>query len=153
MLVAFRDLDKEPNHCWAITINKFVQLQLIWSNSQILLRTNMVFYKACILSTLLYRCKSWAFTHAQVGKFNAIDMGILHKLSGVKSWQKLRIVKVATRCDIKQIPTMFTKTRMQWVGHMVRMRNIRFPKKKKLGIGEGRGERVGEAQVGGGHTI
>lgn len=48
---------------------------------------------------------------------------------------------------------MFTKTRMQWVGHMVRMRNIRFPKKKKLGIGEGRGERVGEAQVGGGHTI
>jgi hypothetical protein len=46
----------------------------------------MVFYRACILSTLLYECEVWALTHAQAGKLNVIQMGFLHKLSEVKWW-------------------------------------------------------------------
>jgi hypothetical protein len=56
-------------------------------------------------------------------------MGFLHKLSGVKWWQKLSNVEVTTICDIEQIPTMLNKTRMRWAKHMVRMENTKFPRK------------------------
>jgi hypothetical protein len=93
----------------------------------------MVFYKACIPSTLLYECESWALTQAQARKFNAIHMGFLCKLLGVKWWQKLSNVKVATKCDIEQIPAMLSTTRMWWVGHMVRMGDTRLPRKILFG--------------------
>jgi hypothetical protein len=86
MVLAFRDLEKELSRCWVLATSKFGQLQPIWSNSQISLWNKMVFYKACIPSPLLYRCKLWALTQAQVGKFSAIHMGFLRELSGVKWW-------------------------------------------------------------------
>jgi hypothetical protein len=63
-LTISKGLDKELSCCWALATNKFVQLQPIWSNSEILLWTKMVFYKACISSILLYGCELWAFTQA-----------------------------------------------------------------------------------------
>jgi hypothetical protein len=127
------ELEKELSRRWALATGKFAQLEPIWSNSQISLRTKMLFYKACIPSTLLYGCESWALTQAQAGKLNAIHMRFLRQLSGVKWWQKLSNVEVAARCDIEQIPAMLSKTRMRWVGHMIRMGNTRLPKKILFG--------------------
>jgi hypothetical protein len=61
-LATSRNLEKELNRHWVLATSKFVQLEPIWSNSQILLQAKMVFYRACNLSTLFYGCESWAFT-------------------------------------------------------------------------------------------
>jgi len=133
MLITFRDMEKELSRHWALTIGKFAQLQPIWSNNHISLHTKIVFYKACISSTLLCGCESWALTQAQVRKFNAIHMGFLRKLLGVKWWQKLSNEEVATICNIELIHKMLNKTCMRWARHMVRMGNIRLPRKILFG--------------------
>ncbi len=52
------------------------------------------------------------------------------------------------RCNIEQIPTVLNKTRMLWVGHMVRMGNIRFPMKIFFGGLASAGVRgAGEAET------
>jgi hypothetical protein len=81
-------------------------------------------------------------------------MGFLHKLLRVKWWQKLNNIEVAARCDIEHIPTMLSKIRMRWVGHMIRMENTRLPRKIPFwGIGKGRDEGAGEAETKHGHVI
>jgi hypothetical protein len=128
-VATFRDLEKELNHYWELTTGKFVQFQPIWSIAKFCYGPIWFFTRPYIPSTLLYECESWALTQAQARKFNAIHMGFLHKLFRAKWWQKLSNVKVAARCDIEQIPTMLSKTRMRCMGQMVRMGIVGSPRK------------------------
>jgi hypothetical protein len=60
-------------------------------------------------------------------------MRFLRKILGVKWWHKLSNEEVAMWCDTEQIPQMLCKTRMRWVGHMIRMGNNRLPNKILFG--------------------
>ncbi len=126
-------VEQELHKRWAQVVGKFAQLQPIWSNAKISLRTKMVFYQARIPPTLLYGCESWALTQAQENKLNVIHMRFLRKILDVKWWHKLSNEEVAARCDTEQIPQMLCKTRMRWAGHMIRMGNNRLPKKILFG--------------------
>jgi hypothetical protein len=75
----------------------------------------------------------WTLTQVQARKLNAIHIGFLHKLLRVKWWQKFSNEEVAAICNIELIPVMLSKTCMRWAGHMVKMGNIRLPRKILFG--------------------
>ena len=75
---------KEINHRKGKASGTFRELDMVWKDRYINLSTNLKFYNACVLSTLLYAAECWSLTERDEARLDAFDMRCQRKILRIK---------------------------------------------------------------------
>ena len=77
----------------------------VWSNNKLSDHTKVNVYKACVISTLLYRSESWTMRAHQEKMLNVFHMRCLRRILGI-TWQDRVTNKVVL--EKAGIPSLYT---------------------------------------------
>jgi len=89
-------------------------------------RTKIAVYRA-VVTTLLYGCETWTLYRHQIRKLDQFHMRCLRSIARIKRRDKVPNTDVLRICDITGIEAMLLQAQLCWVGHVVRMPDIRIP--------------------------
>ena len=100
----------------------------VWENMKLTVHTKLKVYQACILSTLLYGCKSWTTYVSQERRLNRFHMRSLRRVRNI-SWQNhVPDTEVLEQAQSQSIFVLLSHWRLRWLGHTCRMNDGRLPK-------------------------
>ncbi|KAJ1203452.1 hypothetical protein NDU88_007238 [Pleurodeles waltl] len=103
--------------------------EFLWARRGIRLSTKLKMYKAVILPTLLYACETWTVYERHAKKLNCFQVNCLRRLLKV-TWQDNVPDTVAlSQAGLPSIYTLLRRAQVRWAGHLVRMPDIRLPKR------------------------
>ena len=100
----------------------------VWENPKLTIRTKVLVYKTCVLSTLLYGSETWTTYTKHEKKLNSFHLRCLRELLNIKGQDKVPNVQVLSRADIPSIQALLGKRRLKWLGHLHRMSSNRIPR-------------------------
>ena len=87
-----------------------------------------LFVTACVLGTLLYSSEAWTTYTRQEKKLNSFHLRCLRRIVDI-SWQYNTTNTEVLECASSfSMYTLLSQRRFQWLGHVHRMANGRFPK-------------------------
>jgi hypothetical protein len=100
----------------------------VFENNNIALHTKVAVYNAIVLSSLLYSCETWTLYRHQQRKLENFHMRSLRKLIGVSWKDKVPNTEVLRRTKSVTLENHIYRSRLRWVGHVIRMDDTRLPK-------------------------
>ena len=112
----------------------FLNLHHLWRRRDISLTTKVRVYNATVRPTLLYGCETWALRSEDEHRLQVFNHRCLRSI-GHFSWkQRLSNKDVRHRIfgvqkQSRSLDQIVLGTRMRWLGHVLRMKNSRLPKK------------------------
>ena len=109
----------------AMTLSRLTKR--VWSN-KLSDHTKVNVYKACVISTLLYGSESWTMYAHQEKKLNVFHMHCLRRILGITWQDKVTNKVVLEKAGIPSLYTLLKQRRMQWLGHVTRMKDGCIPK-------------------------
>ena len=90
----------------------------VWTNPKLTVKTKMVVYNACVVSTLMYGSKTWTTYARQEERLNFFHLRSIRRILGI-SWQdRLSNAEVLSQANLKSMFTMFRRRRLRWLGHV-----------------------------------
>ena len=111
----------------------------VWKNAKLTLRTKILIYQACVLSTLLYGAETWTIYARQEKKLHGFHMRSLRKIMNIQWHEKITNTEILKKAKIPSLLATLTKRRLRWLGHIRRMTNNRIPKQVFFGeLSEGK---------------
>ena len=105
----------------------------IWNRSGIRLDTKLNVYRAVVLPTLLYACKTWIVYQRHAKRLNHFHTSCLRKLLKIKWQDRIPDTEVPKRVGMQSIHTLLKLAQLRWTGHVIRMPDERLPKKIHYG--------------------
>lgn len=100
----------------------------VWENSKLTIKTKILVYQACVLSTLLYGSESWTPYARQERRLNTFHQRCLRRILGI-SWQDhISNNDILKRAGMLSMFALLTQRRLRWLGHVTRMKDGRLPK-------------------------
>lgn len=109
-------------------------LRHLWRRSDISLALKGRVYSAAVRSTLLYGCETWPIKSSDVKRLSAFDHRCLRSLAHV--WWERRVSNERVRRLIygtgkasEPLSTVISRTRLRWLGHVLRMPAHRLPRR------------------------
>lgn len=100
----------------------------VWTNAKLTVKTKMVVYNACVLSTLLYGCEAWTTYAHQEKKLNTFHLRSLRRILGIHWQDKVTNTDVLSLAALPTMYTLLRQRRLRWLGHVFRMEDGRIPK-------------------------
>ena len=85
-------------------------------------------YKACVISTLLYRSEYWTSYSTQEQKLQVFHLRCLRRILGITWQDKVHNNNVLTRARIPSMFTLLRQRRLHWLGHVHWMDDGLIPK-------------------------
>ena len=101
----------------------------VWKRNGIRLYTKLKVYKAVVLPTLLYACKTWTVYQRHAKKLNHFHLGCLRKLLKIRWQDKIPETAVLKKAKIQSVHTLLKLAQLRWTCHVTRMPNERLPRK------------------------
>ncbi|KAJ1186624.1 hypothetical protein NDU88_003405 [Pleurodeles waltl] len=124
------NIDDEADACITKASSVFGRLQeLVWERRGIKLSTKLKKYRAVILSTLLYACETWTVYEHHAKKLNRFHMNCLRRLLKMIWQDKVPDTDVFSQAGLLSIYSQLRRAQVRWVGHPVRMPDLRLPKR------------------------
>ena len=118
----------------------------VFENHNLKLNTKLMVYHAVVISALLYGSEAWTLYQRQVKMLEQFHMRSLRKLLGVTWRDRVSNVEVLRRTSCVSLESVLHRSKLRWVGHVVRMDDVRLP--KQLLYGElSRGARTAGGQL------
>ena len=105
----------------------------VWKNKKLTLRTKILIYQACVLSTLLYGAETWTIYARQEKKLQGFHMRSLRRIMNIKWQEKITNTEILKKAKIPSLLATLIKRRLRWLGHIRRMTNNRIPKQVLFG--------------------
>ena len=102
--------------------------QRVWNNSSLTVKTKLLVYQACVLSTLLYSSEAWTTYAIHEKRLNSFHLRCLRRILHIKWQDKVPNVEVLERASIKSMFAILSERRLRWLGHVRRMESGRIPK-------------------------
>ena len=105
-------------------------LNIIWRNVGISLKTKLRLLDCLVIPIALYGCETWTLNKADTNKLQAFGMKCLRKVLNI-SWQDhITNHDIATRTSRKEeyIVNIVRRRQHTWLGHVLRMDGNRLPK-------------------------
>ena len=100
----------------------------VWTNPKLTVKTKMVVYNACVVSTLLYGSETWTTYARQEKRLNSFHLRNIRRIFGI-SWQdRVSNTGVLSRANLPSMFTLLRQLRLRWLGHVYRMEDGRIPK-------------------------
>ena len=123
-------IDDEVNVRIAKASAAFGQLHgSVWDWSGIRLDTKLKVYRAVVLPTLLYACKTWTVYQRHVKRLNHFHASCLRKLLKIKWQDRIPNTEVLKKAGMQSVHTLLKLAHLRWIGHVTRMPVERLPKK------------------------
>lgn len=114
----------------------------IWRSRKISIKTKIEIIKTCIFSILLYACETWTLRKHDTNKLLAFEMRCYRRILHIRWEQKITNVEVRSRVgNTKNIKQMIMERKLNFFGHVCRMRNDRLVKQTIFGMLDGAGIR------------
>lgn len=100
----------------------------VWTNAKLTVKTKMVVYNACVISTVLYGSETWTTYTRQERRLNTFHLRSIRRILGI-SWQdRVTNAEVLSRAGLFSMYTLLRQRRLRWLGHVHRMEDGRIPK-------------------------
>ena len=140
------NIDTEVNLRIAKANTAFGRLrETVWERRDIRLSTKLKVYRFAALSSLLYTCETWTVYERYAKVLNRFHLNCLRKLLKITWRDKVPDTEVLSRTALPSIYTLLKRTQVRWAGHLVRMPDIRLPKKMFYGeLAEGKRSQGGQ---------
>ncbi|XP_064423488.1 uncharacterized protein LOC135360406 [Latimeria chalumnae] len=100
----------------------------VWNNSKLTIKTKMLVYKACVLSTLMYGGETWTTYVHQEKRLNSFHLRCLCRILNIKWQDKVTNAEVLRRANLPSVTALFKQRRLRWLGHLSRLEDGRIPK-------------------------
>jgi len=88
----------------------------------------MKFYKVVARPSLLYGSETWVTTQRDMIRLEAEEMRFLRSVTGYTRLDKIRGEDIRQELEISGIQDVRLKYKQNWISHLERMDNNRFPK-------------------------
>ena len=88
----------------------------------------MKFYKVVARPSLFYGIKTWVTTQRDMTRLEAAEMCFLRSVTGHTRLDKIRSEDIRQELEISGIQDVRLKYKQNWINHLERMDNTRFPK-------------------------
>jgi hypothetical protein len=88
----------------------------------------MKFYKVVARPTLLYDSETWVTTKRDMTRLEAVEMRFLRSVKGYSRLDKMRSEVIRKDLKISGIQDVRSKHKQNWINHLERLDNTRFPK-------------------------
>ena len=100
----------------------------VWANPKLTVKTKMVVYNACVVSTLMYGSETWTTYARQEKRLNSFHLRSIHRILGI-SWQdRVSNTEVLSLANLPSMFTLLRHLRLRWLGHVYRMEDGRILK-------------------------
>ncbi|XP_065279376.1 uncharacterized protein LOC135895225, partial [Emys orbicularis] len=90
----------------------------VLNHHNIRMSTKLLVYRAVILSSLLYRCKTWTLYRHHIKQFEAFHMRCLRNIMKIRWQDKVPNLDVLERAQMTSIEMMIMKSQLRWTGHV-----------------------------------
>ena len=104
------------------------QLNNIWKNKAISLKTKMKLYRSNVITSLMYGSEAWQLTEGQEAKINTFDYTCLRKILKISWKDKVTNEEIRRTVNIPSVVQLIKRQRLSWFGHVIRMPRNRYPK-------------------------
>ena len=105
----------------------------VFSNRNLKLATKISVYDAVCLSTLLYGAETWTIYRSQIRKLEAYHIQCLQKILNISWKDKVTHNEILSRTSCKSIEYLVAQRQLRWAGHVIRMEDVRLPKRVLYG--------------------
>ena len=110
----------------------------VFLDKNLTLHTKRIVYNACVLSVLLYGSECWTPLRRHTRKLNTFHQQNIRRIMGtsnLEQWTKrITMAEIRRRWgNCEPVSGKVIKRRLQWLGHLARMKNTRLPKKSPFG--------------------
>ena len=100
----------------------------VWSQHGFKLHTEIIVYKVCVLTALLYASKAWTLYKHQLKLLEDFHQRWLRQILQIKWQSHISHTEVLGKAGLPSIQSMVMKSCLRWVGHIVRMDDGRLPR-------------------------
>ena len=112
----------------------------LWKRRQVSVETKIGIYRAAVLPVLLYGAEVWVLSVKESTRLEVFHRKCLRVILGITKrdhWRNERVLEETGMCDVGEL---VTRSRLRWLGHVVRMGEDRLPPQMLYGSLEGRGK-------------
>ena len=120
-------LDRELTLRIGKATGAFNQLNNIWKNKNIGLKTKMRVYRAAVTTILTYGCEVWNTTITQERRLEAFHQYCLRRILKVRFFHRVKNEEILDRASISPLLDIIRNKRLRWFGHVSRMPEERLP--------------------------
>uniref|UniRef100_A0A803TM72 ribonuclease H n=1 Tax=Anolis carolinensis TaxID=28377 RepID=A0A803TM72_ANOCA len=123
------NIDTEIQHRLSSASAAFFRMkQRVFDDRDIRRETKVLVYKAIVLPTLLYACKTWTVYRRHTKLLERFHQRCLRKILQI-SWEDRRTnVSVLEEAKTTSTEAILLRHQLRWTGHVVRMPDHRLPK-------------------------
>ena len=100
----------------------------VWTSPKLSVKTKMVVYNACFISTLLCGSETWTTYAGQERRLNTFHLRRIRRILGICWQDKVTNADVLSRAGLPTMYTMLRQRRLPWLGYVRRMEDGRIPK-------------------------
>ena len=97
-------------------------------NRNIKLSIKVKVYKAVVLTSLLYGCKTWTLYRKQIKQLEGFHMRSLRSIMDIRWQDKVTNLQVLDRANAVSIEALLLKAQLRWTGHVITMDASRMPR-------------------------
>ena len=99
---------------------KFRELSGILTSKDVSLKLKGKVYLACVRSAMVYGSETWAMTSEQMGRFERTEMRMVRWMCGVSLRDKFTSDELRERMGIEPVLDFVKRSRLRWMGHVLR---------------------------------
>ena len=120
----------------------FINMEKVWNENGMSLRTKLKLLNSIVLSVLLYGCESWKSLKEMEERERRFESGCPRKIMKIRWFELVSQEKLRRRTGQSSIIEKSRVNIWRWYGHILRMLEERIPKQALRRRPEGR-RRVG----------
>ncbi|GAA6107071.1 uncharacterized protein LOC118407100 [Tachysurus ichikawai] len=103
-------------------------LTISLKKTNVMKKTKICIYQACVLSTLLYSNEAWTTYASEEVKLNSFHLRCLRRILRIQWQDKVPNTEVLERTSVNSMFSILSERRLCWLGHVRRMDPGRIPK-------------------------
>ena len=100
----------------------------VWTNTKLTVKTKMVVYKACVVSTLMYDSETWTTYARQVKRLISFHLRSIRRILGIPWQDRVSNTEVLSPVNLQSMFTLLRQRRLRWLRHVYSMEDGRIPK-------------------------
>ena len=106
----------------------FRNMERVWNENGMSLRTKLKLFNSIVLSVLLYGSESWKGLKEVEERVRRFESGCLRKIMKIRWFDRVSEEELRRRTGQQTITEKLRITRWRWYGHVLRMPEQRIPK-------------------------